>query len=470
MLPNFVKIRAGLSTEKHEILVKSHQREAILAEKHDALLKCDEPSDSPTLADEISVLSDDIAPSAFHVHEWDKKSGFSDYIAGGLRELKRDTSNAIMLFESPSSSNPESPFYNSQVFKFHLSPSAPTNPAQAKSAKSTLGPYRYSLFNGTAFPTYNRYGEPPSLLLDHWDRSIPGFERPRFVSEIDDDAQVYAYLPCETIKKHVNCPHIHYHLAGKENLRLMTDKTTELLPNTRVERPCIAKTTHSMASKGIFVIRSDEDEREFEEYIAISGKPNYVVNEFVNIARNVACHFYIHPSGDITWFGSNENHMDENGNWSLDSYLIMDDQDLLKEIQLPFVRDVAAYCHSLGFFGFCGVDVLFDATGKGYLVDVNPRVTGSCPSLMVAQLLQDQHGFTCGLFRRSGDICYHGPEEQLFAEVETFNEMHEGTCKVIIFAVCPMDEMFIKINIGVYGNSTDKCKLVLNHFARPKTT
>jgi hypothetical protein len=245
----------------------------------------------------------------------------------------------------------------------------------------------------------------------------------------------------------------------------MTKKTTNLLPNTKVHRPCIAKTTHSMASKGIFIIRNDEDEREFEAYLAESGNPSFVVTDLVDIERNAACHFYIHPNGcEVTWFGSNENYRREDGSWSMDSYLIMKDQEMLKEIKLPYVKDVAEYCLSLGFSGFCGIDVLFDKTGQGYLVDVNPRVTGSCPSLMVAQLFQDKYGFEYGLFRRNGDNCYYGSEAELFAQVEVHNATQ--ATKVVVFSCCEIDSQNTKVNIGVYGDDIEECKKVVNMFAK----
>lgn len=37
-------------------------------------------------------------------------------------------------------------------------------------------------------------------------------------------------------------------------------------------------------------------------------------------------------------------------------------------MQLPFVQHVVRYCQSVGFWGFCGIDVLFDENGQGYLV------------------------------------------------------------------------------------------------------
>ena len=161
----------------------------------------------------------------------------------------------------------------------------------------------------------------------------------------------------------------------------MTTKTAKLLPDTNV-RPCVVKTTHSAGSKGIFVIQDDEDETEFETFLRESGNPTFVVTQFVDIQRNVACHFFMHPDGEtVTWLGSNENKKGEDGKFMMfDSILCMDDQEELKRLQLPFVEEVVKYCHSLNFWGFCGIDVLFDSNGDGFLVDINPRVTGSCPA------------------------------------------------------------------------------------------
>ncbi|GKY93298.1 hypothetical protein MPSEU_000297300 [Mayamaea pseudoterrestris] len=457
MLPSFVKIDFSRLRGEQPVAVKDSPPKSLLC--------VDAETRTVTSADDtaslVSAISDAELVPSFRVYDWDKKRRYSDFIKEGLEMQKKDAEHAVMLFESPSSSDPEAVFYNCSAFRFHDYPIA-----KSSKAKHLLGPLRYGLMNGTALPTYLKTGQAPTGLLEHWENIVPGFETPRFVAEIAEDAPVYAYLPCESIKKHVNDGHVHFHLAGKDAIHLMckSSKTTNLLPNTKVHRPCIAKTTHSMASKGIFIIRNDEDERGFEAYLEESGHPAFVVTTLVDIDRNAACHFFIHPTGEVTWFGSNENHRREDGSWSMDSYLIMKDQDVLKEIQLPFVKDVAEYCLSLGFWGFCGIDVLFDAIGQGYLVDVNPRVTGSCPSLMVAQLFQDKYGFEYGLFRRNGDNCYYGSEAQLFAQVAEHNATQ--ATKVVVFSCCEIDDQNTKVNIGVYGDDIEECKKVVNQFAK----
>jgi predicted ATP-grasp superfamily ATP-dependent carboligase len=57
--------------------------------------------------------------------------------------------------------------------------------------------------------------------------------------------------------------------------------------------------------------------------------------------------------------------------------------------KLLYVEDVVKHCESIGFWGFCGIDVLFDKEGVGHLVDVNPRVAGSSPALMIMHLLME---------------------------------------------------------------------------------
>jgi hypothetical protein len=273
----------------------------------------------------------ELTSTKLKVHNWDCKTMYSDFIKQGLEYNKLQPSSVIMLFESPSSCTTESSFYNANTFRFHDWP-----PPKTLHSKSILGPLRYSLMNGNTFPSYLRIGKAPDGLMEHWAEAIPGLPAPHFATKVTDEDTVYAYLPVEKIKNHINDPSVHYHLAGKDAIHLMTQKTTKLLPDTRTSRPCVVKTTHSMGSKGIFIINNDEDEAEFEQFLKEAGNPTFVVTDFVDIARNVACHFFIHPSGEVTWFGSNENHRLPDGHFSSDSYLIIDDQATLKKMQLPF--------------------------------------------------------------------------------------------------------------------------------------
>ena len=289
----------------------------------------------------VASLTDyDFAFSKIKATNWSPDSGkfYSDYIKEGLEYKQQDSSKLIMLFEGPSSSTSETSFHNKDKFRFHDWP-----PPKSTTSKSILGPCKYASTTGSAFPVFLRGGAPPPGLMEHWAEAIPGVadHLPTFVDKVTEEDLVYAYLPVEQIKNHVNDPAVHYHLCGKDAIHLMTQMTTKLLPDTRTSRPCVVKTTHSMGSKGIFIIQNDDDEKEFEQFLEDSGHPTFVVTDFVDIHRNVACHLFIHPDGEsVTWFGSNENKRLADGSFSSDSYLYMDDQEKLKRMQLPFVEEV----------------------------------------------------------------------------------------------------------------------------------
>lgn len=409
----------------------------------------------------ISALSEVMFPSdRIMVKAWDKKKHYSDLIFDGLKSTNRDTSKVVMLFESPSSSSHETTFFNGQAFKFHdYPPSAPV-------FRSVMAPCRYTMMNGSTFPSFLKNGTTPVGLMEHWKKWIPNFVEPTLVSEITENDIVYAYLPVEHIHNHVNDPHVHYHVCGKDALHLMTKQTPKLLNNTRDVRPCICKTTHSMGSKGIFVIRNDDDEKQFETFLAETGNPTFVVTEFVDIDRNIACHFFIHPnSEEITWIGSNENRRTKEGTFSSDSTIVISEQDYLRDIQMPFVQDVAKYFRSVGFWGFCGIDVLFDRTGKGFLVDVNPRCTGSSPAILVAHRLNEKYGFGQCLFRRSSKYAYPGSSQELVEAVEEFNQFNEGRIMVVLSSFSELRPSCTLVQLGVYGgDSLAECESVLNQF------
>jgi hypothetical protein len=446
------------------------------------------------------------------VWDWDGKKMYSDYIKEGLiynNKLENDK-KTIMLFEIPSYSAEDCSFHNRDSFREW--PQSKSTTSKSTHIKSVLGPCRYSLMNGSSFPAFLRDGTPPAGLMEHWAEAVPDVPLPHFVSKVAKEDIVYAYLPVEQIKNHVNDADVHYHLAGMDAIHIMTQKTTKLLPDTNTSRPCVVKTTHSMGSKGIFVINNDKDEAEFEQFLVDSGDPTFVVTDFVDIERNVACHFFMHPNGmDVIWFGSSENVRKADGRFSSDSYPIMKDQDSyffmkdqdqLKKMLMPFVEEVVQYCHSLGFWGFCGVDVLFDSQKRGHLVDIKPRVTGSCPAMMTLNLFQKRYGFSVGIFRGSGDTTFFGSATDLLQQVTAYNTENEGQSRIVIHSMFEPKpgtlqqvtthntenqgksrivmrstsngtSMFepkvrtTKVNIGVYGNDIDECKAVMNRFAKP---
>jgi hypothetical protein len=134
------------------------------------------------------------------------------------------------------------------------------------------------------------------------------------------------------------------------------------------------------------------------------------------------------------------------------------------------VRRLLSLCLTCNYFDQStpGIDVLFDSKGRGYLVDINPRVTGSCPALMTLYLFKKKYGFQVGLFRRSGNITFRGTADELWKQVKAYNDENEGNSRIVIHSMYEASEGdYCRINMGVYGNDMDDCKKVLNRFAKP---
>jgi hypothetical protein len=433
------------------------ETQSILTETDDSLL-------SGSIANSPRI----IRPSApGQILPWCGKKYYSDFVREGLASLWQDdgacSKEVIMIYESPATAVAltETSFFNDILFQFH------DYPLSSLEGKTVVGPLRYSCMTGDSLPVYLQQ-PPPAGLVEHWSKTIPDFTAPTFCHEITKTATICAYLPLESlVHQHMIDPHVHYELAGKDAIPYMSEKTTRLLPDTQAVRPCVVKVTHAMGSRGIFVIRNDEDEKECFEILDETGGPNYVVTDFVDIVRNLAAHFFIHPSGDVTWFGSSENLQDETGAWSSDATIrCMDEQDELRDLMAPYVQDVAQYCLSRGYWGACGIDVLIDRSGEGFVVDVNPRVTGSCPALMAFQKLHAaDSAYALGTFRRSSDHAFPGPACELLQQVEEFNATHDGELRVVVFSFCERAADSTELNIGVFGSCQSKCLEVLNHFA-----
>jgi hypothetical protein len=143
----------SLSSDENDSLVSSISDPSLLR-------------DSSVVAAPFSLSSGDLRCKV-----WDKKTLYSDFIQNGLQYLGKKSGNVIMLYESPSSSSTETSFFNNQTFPVHDYPAFPAP------YKTVLAPLRYSIMNGSTYPSFLA-GAPPKGLMEHWERRVPNFRRP----------------------------------------------------------------------------------------------------------------------------------------------------------------------------------------------------------------------------------------------------------------------------------------------------
>jgi hypothetical protein len=232
-----------------------------------------------------------------------------------------------------------------------------------------------------------------------------------------------------------------------------------------------------MGSLGIFVINNDNDETDMLSWISKTGNPNYVVTEFIDIKRNLACHFYISPDGNIVWFGYSENMaVSAPGEipirWSSDSSFEVGKQAEMQALLGPYALDVAKGMLARGFWGLAGIDVLFDDAGQGYTVDVDPRVTGTMPALIVSHGMMENYELDCGKFRKSTKWAFEGTAVELINKVDEHNRKNERVGRVVLFSVHELEanadgEVYTQLNIASFAKSSEAAEAQMNDFCSP---
>lgn len=385
-------------------------------------------------------------------------------------ELERDctATRVAMVFECPSSTMEGASFVNHSMFPMHDMPPPPL-PYWIK-----LRPIRYSVVAGSeATSLIHPDAMPSQALVRHWTDTIPNFEAPNYApidvtKQFDVFDKIVAYLPTEAIppKKAVTDPTKHYQLASKAEIANIDGLVApEVYPDTKFKRPCVVKLTHGLGSVGIFIIRNDDDEEEWLEFYNTNHKPTFIVVEFLDIVQNLAAHFFVHRNGNITWFGYSEN-VKVGNDWVSDTTFDWDMQTHLMEFMEPHVRAVANHALTLGFCGAMGIDVIIDSKERAIVLDINPRVTGTMPALMLQPRMAGL-GFNLGLFSKSTSKSFNGTEVELFQKVSDINKTRDA--RVVVFSSHELSServVFLKgavfsvparclVNYAVYSNSQD---------------
>jgi hypothetical protein len=136
----------------------------------------------------------------------------------------------------------------------------------------------------------------------------------------------------------------------------------------------------------------------------------------------------------------------------------------MRELLAPYALDVANYMLKVGYWGFAGIDVLLDGEGKGFVVDVNPRVTGSMPALVATPGIHEKYGFNVGKFRKSTKWSYPGGKEELLAKADEWNAANERMGHVVIFSVHEKSESCTQLNIAAWAHSEEEVSEIFGLF------
>lgn len=336
----------------------------------------------------------------------------------------KDTPDAVLLTEYPSSNSDDTAFKNGSEFIIH-----DPFPPPPRELLKTLGPHHlmYGWGNHIAVTSELR---PPDLLLSHW-KSVLGTDGvPNWIEwiEFNQNDQFITLFPHEslTVEQQVIHPRLNYRLHSKEVIEQISCSQAEVFDSLTM--PCIAKLSHGYAGLGNFIIKDANDEAEMRSELQKHWPDaKLVFNSLIeNIVGDYGVQFYLHSDGTAVWIGLTQQHFNDANRWCGGSYSQNLQTELLEPFQ-PIVTATADYLHNEGYHGLVGIDILRDKSGECFLVDVNPRLTGITPFLMASRMFSADEGFAEGVYMAS--YRFAGTLEELVKTADSFED-----CRMMVLS------------------------------------
>lgn len=366
-----------------------------------------------------------------------------------LSELyHRDAPDAVLMTEYPSSNSPDTRFKNTSAYIIH----DPFPPPPLGLLK-TLGPHHLMYGWGDKIAVTSEVA-PPRALLDHWRDRFGAAGCPTW-QPITDTQPYITSFPFETldVTQQVIDPDRLYHLHSKQAIAEIDCPQADVFED--VQFPCIIKLSHGYAGLGNFFVRNAEDLRRARAQIADQWPDApFVINALlVDIVGDYGVQFYLDKQGEMTWIGFTQQVFSDTGRWT-GGVFNADQQDALYEDFARIAEPVAAYLTKNRYFGVVGFDVLQNKRGELFLVDLNPRLTGITPFLIVSRLLIAD-GYRHGIYAAS--VTLIGDLDDAIKTADTFTDTRVS----ILSAYKAPGSPQVTCHISISGRTLTDCEEAL---------
>lgn len=331
--------------------------------------------------------------------------------------------DAVLLTEYPSSNSDQTRFQNRTQYIIH----DPSPPPRRELLK-ILGPHHLMCGWGDKLPVSSEV-PPPQGLLDHWKRRFGQSGVPRWLSA-DLPRPSITLFPHQSLEKSQQLidPDVNYRLHSKEVIEKIDCDQAAVL--SEITPPCILKLTHGYAGLSNFFIRRPEDKEAVVAKIQSQwADASWVINEIIDdIQTDFGVQFYLRKNGSAVWLGFTEQRFDAGGKWSGGVFSAVQQQRHVDRLS-KMVHPAARYLHGEGYFGVVGIDIVTDGSGRQFLVDVNPRLTGITPFLMASRMFAAQSIDDWGEGVYSASCRFAGTFEQLIESAES-----ETAARVVVLS------------------------------------
>jgi len=156
-----------------------------------------------------------------------------------------------------------------------------------------------------------------------------------------------------------------------------------------------AATNHPTgAGRDVIICRNTKDIDRACNYFSTSQ--NVVVEDFIEINKNFNIQFAATRLGHIIYLGASEQINTPAGNYS-GNWLFKDKEPPKSVVELG--RKIMKHACRLGFFGVGGFDIAISKDNRVLAIDLNFRLNGSTPALLMKDSIMRCHNASVLLFR-----------------------------------------------------------------------
>jgi hypothetical protein len=149
------------------------------------------------------------------------------------------------------------------------------------------------------------------------------------------------------------------------------------------------------AGLDVFICRRAEDFIAARDHFA--GCPNLVVEEFLHIEANLCLHYAVLSDGTTRYLGWAQQVSDEAGKYK-GNWIFGDVSPPQAAVDIG--HSIVSRAASLGYRGVAGIDMAVLESGAIRVFDLNFRVNGSTPAVLLADSIVRRYGRAVMRFRR----------------------------------------------------------------------
>jgi len=361
--------------------------------------------------------------------------------------------SGCILLEFPSSSNRNLAFVNDEKFVIY------DFPPPSLFYNEYLLPLRACPVAGNKVPLLLN-GNPSNALQQHWRRWVPGYVEPvlKSTSEVKNEkGPIVVSFPHQSIpaEKHAVDPYVHYWVLSKHCIPYMGTTCPKHMSLDEYTLPCMLKAAHGKGTKGTYRVDTQEEMNTLLKDMDAnlkSAKTPVITEVIENITGNYCLQFYLFKSGEIHWLGVTTQIIGKDLIWG-GGVVDWNEQVRLKKLLYKTIVPVKEYLHKQGYFGVVGIDILSSKDDQ-YVIDVNPRINGSTPQLLLAPTMAEL-GYNVSIYLTDGE--FQITTANLLKRINNIN--NDGESRVIALSMADVDDHCLA-NLVVFGESEEATRKI----------